>query len=137
MRKSRPLTLIRLEDRCTPSNSGVTWADGEHLTLSFVPDGTRIGAASSSLLSTLNAIAPTAIWQREIVRAFQAWTVNANINIGVVGDGGQALGTIGEVQGDDRFGDIRIAAMPLPTNTLITNTPFQWSGTTWSGDVVI
>jgi hypothetical protein len=137
MQKSRPLSLLRLEDRCTPANSGVTWADGQHLTLSFVPDGAQIGAASSSLFSTLNAIAPTAVWQREIVRAFQAWAVNANINIGVVSDGGQALGTVGEVQGDDRFGDIRIAAMPLPTNTLITNTPFQWSGTTWSGDVVI
>src|SRR5262245_37843816 len=111
MRKSRPPSLMRLEYRCTPANSGVAWADSQHLTLSFVPDGARIGTASSSLFSTLNAIAPTAVWQREIVRAFQAWAVHANINIGVVSDGGHALGTIGEVQGDDLFGDIRIAAM--------------------------
>src|SRR5438477_36065 len=28
-------------------------------------------------------------------------------------------------------------AAPLPAGTLMTNTQFEWSGTTWSGDIVI
>jgi hypothetical protein len=137
MAHSRLLNLERLEERWTPATSGVTWPDGQHLTLSFVPDGTPLGNTTSSLFKTLNAVAPTAVWQREILRAFQAWAGNVNVNVGVVPDGGQPLGTGGAVQGDAKFGDVRIAAAAMPANTLITNTAFQWSGTTWSGDMVV
>lgn len=137
MRRSRPFCLERLEDRCTPVTSGITWPDGEHLTLSFVPDGTPVAGYTSSLFRTLNAVAPTATWQREILRAFQTWASQTNVNVGVVSDGGQPLGTTGAVEGDARFGDLRIAAVPMAAGTLVTNTPFQWSGTTWSGDIVI
>jgi hypothetical protein len=137
MRRSRPLFLEQLEDRFTPATSGITWPDGGHLTLSFVPDGTQVAGYTSSLFRTLNAVAPTATWEREILRAFETWTANANLNVGVVSDGGQPLGTTGAVEGDARFGDIRVAAVPMAAGTLITNTAFQWSGTTWSGDIVI
>src|SRR5262245_15961836 len=106
------LNIERLEDRCTPSTSGVAWPDNQHITLSFVPDGTGVGASPSSLFRTLDAVAPRAVWQREILRAFQTWAATTNLNVGVVADGGQALGTGGAVQGDGRFGDIRIAAAP-------------------------
>ncbi len=131
------LRVEHLEDRLTPATSGVAWPDGAHLTLSFVPDGTPAGAAPSSLFQTLNAAAPAPSWQREILRAFQAWAVNANVNVGVVPDSGDPLGATGVAQGDPRFGDIRVAAVPLPAGTLITNTQFQWSGTTWSGDLLV
>ncbi len=137
MPSPRLLALERLEDRCTPSTSGVAWPDNMHVTLSFVPDGTQVGNYQSSLFRTLNAFAPTATWQREILRAFQAWAAPANLNVGLVSDSGDPLGTTGAVQGDPRFGDIRIAAAPLAPGTLVTNTPFQWSGTTWSGDLVV
>lgn len=137
MPRSRRLLAERLEDRCTPATSGITWPDGAHLTLSFVPDGTQVAGNPSSLFSTLNAVAPTAIWKGAILAAFQTWAAKANLNVGVVADGGSALGTGGAAEGDGRFGDIRIAAVPMAAGTLITNTAFQWSGTTWSGDVVI
>ncbi len=131
------LNAERLEDRSTPDASGIAWPDGSHLTLSFVPDGTNVGGNPSSLFRTMDAIAPRAVWEREVLRAFQTWASQTNLNVGVVADGGQPLGTTGAVQGDGRFGDIRIAAIPLKPGTLATNTPFEWSGTTWSGDVVI
>src|SRR5688572_12893044 len=90
MSPSRPLILERLEDRCTPSTSGVAWPDGQHLTLSFVPDGTPVGNHESDLFRTLDAVAPRAVWQREILRAFQAWAAVADVNVGVIADGGQA-----------------------------------------------
>ena len=51
-------------------------------------------------------------------------------------DGGQALGTVGAVQGDTRFGDVRIAAAPQSSGLVANAAPFSWSGTTLSGDVV-
>jgi hypothetical protein len=44
------------------------------------------------------------------------------MNIGVVADNGAPLGTAGAVQGDGGFGDLRTAAVPLPADTLATNT---------------
>ena len=137
MKKKRTLQIEFLEDRLTPSTYGVPWPDAQHLTLSFVPDGTPTAGAGSNLFQALNANSSTALWQREILRAFQTWVQNANINIGLVADGGQALGTTGAGQGDSRFGDIRIAAQAGTDEVLGTSTPFDWSGTTWSGDVLL
>src|SRR5438067_10264064 len=83
------LMLEPLEDRAVPATFGVPWDDPSHLTLSFAPDGTAIAGHTSTLFQTLNAQMPTATWQREILQSFQTWAVQANINIGLVGDGGQ------------------------------------------------
>ncbi|HKA08015.1 MAG TPA: hypothetical protein VKD71_12205, partial [Gemmataceae bacterium] len=104
------LEVELLTDRCLPTMFGIPWADPNHLTLSFAPDGTATPYGPNVLSATLGASAPTASWQREVLRAFQTWAVNANIDIGLVADGGQPLGTVGAVQWDSRFGDIRVAA---------------------------
>ncbi|HEV3115415.1 MAG TPA: matrixin family metalloprotease [Gemmataceae bacterium] len=138
MGRSRKLFLERLEDRLTPSQWGIAWPNPGHLTLSFVPDGTSVSGNPSNLFQTLNGSAPTAAWEAEVLRAFQAWSVNANINISVVPDGGQALGTSGAAQGDPRFGDIRIAMAAQPSNMHLADTsPFDLSGSTWGGDMVL
>src|SRR5215213_7036560 len=134
---ARPLCLEVLEDRTNLSAFGVPWADGAHLTLSFVPDGTLVQGTPSSLFQTLSPLGTAPTWEREILRAFQSWAANADINIGKVGDGGQPLGTPGAVQGDVRFGDIRIAARPLSDGMLASASPFSWTGTTWAGDVIL
>jgi hypothetical protein len=136
-KKSRKLMLEALEDRLTPTQWGVAWPNPGHLTLSLVPDGTSVGNLKSNLFQSLNANAPTASWEEEILRAFQTWAVNANINIGVVADGGQAMGTSGAVQGDTRFGDIRIAMAPLGSDHLADTSGFDLSGSTWGGDMLL
>jgi predicted Zn-dependent protease len=137
MPPTRPLTLEVLEDRITPVTFGVAWPDPGHLTVSFAPDGTQAAGAPSSLFRTLNAVAPTATWQTEVARALQTWAVNGNLNVGVVPDGGQPFGTTGAPQGDGRFGDIRVAAEPLPAGVVASSDPFSWNGSTWSGDLVL
>jgi Matrixin len=137
MRAKRSPRLEQLEDRLTPSNLGQPWPDPGHLTLSFVRDGTNAGGAPSGLFNLLNSQASTSSWETEILRAFQTWAVNTNANIGVVSDGGQALGTTGAVEGDSRFGDIRIASKVLAPSAVSTASPFSWSGTTWSGDLLL
>ncbi len=135
MRRSAPPTVEPLEDRSTPATYGNPWPDATHLTLSFAPDGTAGPDGPSVLFRTLNAAAPTAVWEREALRAFQTWAVQANVNIGLVADGGQPLGTAGRPQGDPRFGDIRLGAFATSPDALAVAMPFDLTGGTYSGDV--
>ncbi len=122
-----------LEARDVPTGFGVPWADPGHLTLSFPADGTATPRGADRLGQTMAAAGSN--WQREVLRAFQSWAAVANINIGVVNDGGQPLGTTGAVQGDYRFGDVRVAAAPLTDDVLASASPFSWTGTTYAGDL--
>lgn len=124
-----------LEDRALPTAFGVPWADAEHITLSFAKDGTQTPLGTSSLAQLLGSA--DGAWKTEILRAFQTWAVNANINIGVVADGGQALGSTGAVQGDSRFGDIRVASGALSPDALASASPFSFTGSTLSGDFIL
>src|SRR5262249_48191518 len=117
---------------------GVPWADPGHLTLSFLPDGTPIAGHVSTLFQTLNAARPAAAWQRDILRAFQTWAVNANVNIGLTADGGQAIGVAGQTQHDPRFGDTRIGAQPMAADALAVSVPNDPSiSGTMTGDVLV
>jgi hypothetical protein len=92
--------------------SGYSWSN-PNISFSFVPDGANVEGYNNTLFSKLNAIAPTAVWQREFARALQTWANVSNLNFHEVSDGGLASGTIGSTQGDARFGDIRLAAHAL------------------------
>jgi predicted Zn-dependent protease len=135
MPRKPALRLEYLESRTVPALFGTPWADPQHLTLSFVPDGTNVDGAGSSLAATLGG--DTGAWQAEILRAVQTWTAYANINVTVVADSGAALGTPGALQGDARFGDIRIAARPLSDNELAITDPSGFVGGTRTGDIVL
>jgi hypothetical protein len=136
MARSRLLILELLESRDVPALFGVPWADGRHLTLSFVPDGTNVDGASSSLFSNV-ILGSTAAWENTVLRAAETWAAPANINVGVVPDSGDPLGTSGAVQGDSRFGDIRIAARPLSGNVLAITEPPNYLDGTRGGDIVL
>jgi hypothetical protein len=132
------LNVECLENRAVPATFGVPWADPSRLTLSFAPDGTAIADHSSSLFQTLDSQQSTAAWQREILQAFQTWAVQANINIGLVNDGGEAFGTPGPAQHDPRFGDIRIGAQAMSSDNLSISVPSDPTlSSTWGGDVLI
>jgi hypothetical protein len=136
VKRSLVLCLEELESRCTPATWGNPWPDPTHLTVSFAPDGTQINGQSSNLFSLLNSKVQTSTWEQAILRAAQTWAVNANINLGVVTDGGQDFGTAGALQGDSRFGDIRIGAIALPpSQELAIASPFETLAGTWSGDI--
>src|SRR5581483_6828948 len=83
------------------------------------------------------------VWQQVILRAFQTWAVNLNVNVSVKADGGQPLGTRGAIQGDARFGDIRVAAFPMTSGQtaadepLALEEPFDASAGTWAGDLTL
>jgi len=125
-----------LEPRDLPATFGIPWPDPQHLTLSLMPDGTRVGGAPSALYQSLGARMSASAWQTDVLRAFQSWAVLGDINVGLVADNGQAPGLPGPLQGDPGFGDIRVGARPLSPGTLATATPFDL-GNNWSGDVLL
>ena len=77
----------------------------------------------------------TSAWRYEILRAFQTWAVNANINI-ALSPMGTGTGYGRGCQGDARFGDIRIGAAALSPDLVAFAAPFSWTGTTFGGDMV-
>lgn len=117
---------------------GLPWQDARHLTLSFAPDGTLIAGQHSTLFQTLNAQQPQSAWEGAILRAAQTWAQYANIDIGVVPDGGQPFGTDRNVQGEPRFGDIRIGAQQMAPGVLALSVPPDpYASGTWSGAVLL
>lgn len=132
-----PLGLEQLENRLTPAVYGQDWLNPQNLTISFVPNGASVGNVKSSL-DFLGKGPNQGLGQAEILRAFQTWAVNANLNIGLVAEQSNfALGTPGLIQGDSRFGDFRIAgSSDLTPDVVATSAPFNWSLGTSSGDVV-
>ena len=135
LRRPVRFAIERLEDRDVPAVFGVPWLDGSNITLSFAPDGTSTFHGPSELSQMLSAIGPNA--RLEILRAFQTWAENANVNIGVVADGGQDFAANGSIQGDPRFGDIRLFAQYLGSNQLAETSPFNVLGGSNAGDVML
>src|SRR5262245_27182539 len=96
-----------LESRVVPySVSGNAWPHPELVTISFVPDGTVLGADEngpivSNLFAALNArFGSPAAWQNEMLRAAQVWAQRANLNFAVVADDGSDIGAGDYQQGD-------------------------------------
>lgn len=90
--------------------SGYSWSDS-NVSFSFVPDGTDVEGYSNVLFAELDAVAPTAVWQREFARALQTWANASNLNFHEVPDPGVPSGTTGG-------GDIRLASHPLDSGVL-------------------
>jgi hypothetical protein len=133
--KRPALNLLTLEDRSVPAAFGNAWID-TNLTLSFAPDATKVDGAASNLFAKLNARMSTTEWQNEIRTAFQAWVAPANLNIGLVADNGDALGSPGPLQGSPKYGDIRISARSLSSNVLAITNPFDLTSP-WAGEIIL
>jgi hypothetical protein len=135
-RLHRPtLWLETLEDRATPAIFGQPWIDGRHVTLSFAGDGTPISGVSSNLGNVFASVG-TDTAKLQMLKAFQSWSVWANLNVGLVSDTNLAFGTPGAVQGDPRFGDIRIGARQLAGDVITITAPFSLL-TPNSGDIIV
>ena len=71
------------------------------------------------------------------MRAFQTWAQYTGTNIKVVSDSGAPFGTSGATHSDPRFGDVRIAAVPMSSDVIAMSVPQDEvvSGT-WAGDLL-
>ncbi len=134
MRKHSLLGVEMLESRDTPSVFGTPWPDGQHLTISFAPDGTMIDGTPSNLQQLISSLGPQE--EDAILQAFQTWTVDTNLNLGLVSDDGTAFGNGRDLQGDPRFGDIRIAGRPLASDVIAITSPYMPFDNS-SGEVIV
>jgi Matrixin len=139
MSPARPLTLEELEDRTAPATFGLPWRDATHLTLSFAPDGAPIAGHSSELESALSRSFPNPEeWQRILVSAFETWAVHANLSVGLRADSGDRFGVAGRMQGDARFGDIRVGAHRMAPDALaVAVPPDPFLAGTLAGDIFL
>ncbi len=122
--------------RSDGENRGL-WESASRLTLSLAPDGTKISAYDSSLYASFGHLLTDEQLQDTILSAFQAWAQHSSINVGLVSDSGEDFGTRGATQGDLRFGDIRVGAVPMAGDVFAVTVPHDdlLSGT-WAGDVL-
>ena len=131
--KSWPLGLAI--SRSAPLLSAGTWLDGQHLTISFAGDGTPISGVESDLSGVFSSLGSD-VAKLEMLRAFQTWTAWANLNVGLVADTNLSFGTPGAIQGDPRFGDIRVGARSLAGDVITITAPFSLL-TPNSGDIIV
>src|SRR5882724_4303813 len=94
-RSIRP-NLEGLEERLLLySTLGGQWTYGSRITYSFMPDATSVGGTPSALFQTLNAKFATATWEQQLQAAASLWENPTNVNLALVSDGGQAVGSSG------------------------------------------
>src|SRR5262249_35327869 len=112
--------LEPLESRLVPySTSGNLWPNPQLVTISFMPDGTNLGGATSNLFSSFNTkFGSAATWQNQILKAAQVWAQQTNLNFAVVADSGADSGSGLFQQGDPAMGDIRIGGYNFISSTL-------------------
>lgn len=135
-KRFRRMRMETLERREVLTTFGVAWPDARSLTISFPTDDAQIGAYNNSLRAIFDQVADRKVWQEAVLRAFQSWAVESNINIGLATDRGDHFGATGLTQNDPRFGDFRIGAFPQ-VGVLANATPFQTNAGTWAGDVLL
>ncbi len=124
----------------SPGGSGISqeaWLSPHRLTLSFAPDGTRVSSYRSSLFQSFQDLMSLPDLERTITDGIQSWIGRSNLNIGFVDDSGDAFGVSGLSQGDERFGDIRVAAIPLGDEVYAVATAIDRGVVgTWAGDIL-
>jgi hypothetical protein len=139
----RVLSYERLDARVTldgtaSAAAGLPWFNVTELTYSFAPDGTVVGSEQSSLFAELSSTGSQAAWQNEFARAFDQWLNILGASIVDVPDSGAAFGSFGPTQGDTRFGDIRIGAVPLSGNVMAEAVPHSIIAEgSWAGDILL
>ena len=130
------LNVGALEERRVPASFGFALAGCRAPDYQFCPGRNQYRESAKSIVSE----ARQPVLHRDVgncdLAPFQTWAVQANINFGLVSDGGQPLGALGAFQGDSRFGDVRIAGGSLSSNLVGLGAPFDPTVGTWSGDVV-
>lgn len=132
----RRLLVEALEARMLLYAEGLPWA-APNLTISFAPDGTNVAGYESSLFAKFDSLATSSDWQAAIVQGFDTWAQHAATSVSTTADSGDAFGTPGPTQADSRFGDVRVAAVPMADDIIAMSVPHDEviSGT-WAGDIL-
>lgn len=135
-RDATRIDIQELEDRRLLVAFGTPWPDARDLTISIPADGVDIGPNDNVIRQTLDQVATREEWTELALRAYQTWSIVADINVGVRNDFDLPFGAPGLSTGDPRFGEFRIGAFPQ-MSLLANSIPFQAVAGTYSGDLLI
>ena len=114
------------------------WFDPGSLTYSYAPDGTHVAGEENRLAATFAQLGSETQWKQQFESAFDAWLVPLGASVSETADSGDPFGVPGRTRDDPRFGDIRIAAVPLSTGVLATSVPHSAIARgTWAGDILL
>jgi hypothetical protein len=102
------------------------WAN-PHITVSFMPIGTRIGPNKCDFVPQLTVV----------TCAFDAWAAVTPLTFRFVPDDGLPYGFPGVAQGSPRFGDIRVGGFPWPVGMSLAQTIGPSPNTTRGGDIIL
>ena len=117
--------------------AGMPWSNADRLTLSFAPDGTKISKYTSDLYTHFKSMLNANQLEAQIIKAFQIWGRQTNVNVGLVNDQGLDFGVQSLTQGSKRFGDIRIGAIPMaPDVYAIALRHDAATSGSWGGDIL-
>ncbi len=107
------------------------------LTVSVAPDGTKILDRQSNIYEAFANMLSQQELESTILDAFQTWTREANLNVGLVSDSGDEFGISGLTYGDSRFGDIRVGAIAMASDVYaIALSQGEFFSGTWAGDIL-
>ena len=135
--RNRSLKLELLQRREMMTVESLAWDGASSLRLSFVPDGTPVANQVSNADTVFSKSAAGAEWRSSVAKAFEIWAQYAAINVGVVSDSGDPMGVRGPVRGDTRFGEVRVAGIPMTSDTLAAAVNHdKLSAGTWAGDLL-
>lgn len=116
---------------------GAQWSK-TNLSVSFMPDGTKVYTDTSDLFAHLSPVGSQEAWQREIIRALARWSAVTPLNFHVVADNGSADPAVlpGPNVASPPFGDLRVGARPLSIG-YVAITYFPLASSTISGHVFL
>ncbi len=135
--RKRNLNFEALQRREMMTVESLAWDGASSLRLSFVPDGTQVADQVSNADEVFSHSATGPEWRSSVAKAFEIWAQYAAINVGVVSDSGDAMGTRGPVRGDARFGEVRVAGIAMSTDTWAAAVNHdKLSAGTWAGDLL-
>ncbi|MFO1064617.1 MAG: dockerin type I domain-containing protein [Pirellulales bacterium] len=143
-RSVRRLLVERLDVRLTMDGTAVSaaaaipWAEPGRMTFSYALDGTDFGDTHSRLYSVLQSTGSPDQWQAAFESAFAEWMAPLGVEIHQVADSGVPFGSSALTQGDVRFGDVRIGAIPLIDNVMAESIPHNLlTQGSWAGDILL
>ncbi len=118
---------------------GAHWVHASRITYSFAPDGTSVGGTPSAWYQRMDDLGiGEAVWKEQFRRAAAYWAAYCGANVVEVSDDGSAFSVTGNQQGDERFGDIRIAGVELAPGSLgMAFLPPPINGGTLAGDIAM
>ena len=135
-RHTTSVEMQTLEDRRMLAAFGTPWPDARNLTISIPNDNVQVGKYQNEIERTLDQVATRQQWQELVLRAYQTWAINADVNIGLRNDYNLPFGTQGLTTGDPRFGEFRIGAFPQQ-GPIASAVPFQAVAGTYSGELLL